>query len=159
MLTPKQKKLNDFVIREAGLELNEMNHVVDQDTGMPIIIKDKKVKYNNGPISRLMPNEIEFDPLNNPLLAGELCANHIYKLQHEGELNTRSYGISNRDRNMPGKAVCIADETISTREYILDSLKYIDLIATINNTPTNSKDTIDLKSYDLKKPKKPTRRR
>lgn len=158
MLTNKQKKLNDFVIREAGLELDEMNHIIDQDTGMPIIVKDKKVKYNNGPITRLMPNEIEFDPLNNSLLASEICANYIYKLQEEGELNTRSYGISNKERNMPGRAVCIADETLSTREYILDSLKYIDLIATINNTDTNSKDSIILKSYDLKKPKKITRR-
>ena len=106
-----------------------------------------------------MPNEIEFDPLNNPLLASEICANFIYKLQYEGELNTRSYGISNRERNMPGRGVCIADETLTTREYILDSLKYIDLIATINNTPTDTKDSIVLKSYDLKKPKKTTRRK
>ena len=159
MLTNKQRKLNDFVIREAGLELDDMNHIIDQDTGRPIIVKDKKVKYNNGPISRLMPNEIEFDPLNNPLLAGEICANFICKLAHEGELDTKSYGISNRDRNMPGRGVCIADETLTTREYILDSLKYIDLIATINKTPTDSKETIDLKSYDLKKPKKTTRTR
>lgn len=153
MLTNKQKKLNDFIIREAGLELDEMNHVVDQDTGMPITVKDKKVKYNNGPVSRLMPTEIEFDPLNNPLLAAEICGNFICKLQDEGELNTMSYGISNKERNMPGRGVCIADETITTREYILDSLKYIDLIATINDTSTDSKDSIVLKSYDLKKPK------
>lgn len=159
MLTNKQKKLNDFIIREAGLELDEMNHIVDQDTGMPIIVKDKKVKYNNGPITRLMPNEIEFDPLNNSILTGEICANYISKLQEEGEINVRSYGISNKERNTPGKGVCIADKTLSTREYILDSLKYIDLIAILNDTPTNSKDTIELKSYDLKKPKKITRRK
>ena len=42
MLTNKQRKLNDFIIKEAGLELDDFNHVIDQDTGMPIIIKDKK---------------------------------------------------------------------------------------------------------------------
>ncbi len=159
MLTNKQRKLNDFVLREAGLELDDMNHVIDQDTGMPIIIKDKKVKYNNGSVVRLASNEIEFDPLNNPLLASEICNNYITKLSEEGELNTKSYGISNKDKNMPGKAVCIADETITTKEYILDSLKYIDLIASINNTDTDNKDSIVLKSYDLKKPKTNTRRR
>ena len=159
MLTNKQRKLNDFIIREAGLELDDNNHVVDQDTGMPIIIKDKVVKYNNTNISRLNSNEIEFDPLNNPLLASEICANYINKLQEEGELNTLSYGISNRERNTPGCGICIADEKISTREYNLDSLKYIDLIAAINKTDTDSKDTIVLKSYDAKQPPKKTTRR
>ena len=158
MLTNKQRKLNDFIIKEAGLELDEYNHVIDQDTGLPIKIKDKSVKYNNGPVVRLMPGEIEFDPLNNPLLASELCTNYITKLTIEGELNTISYGISNKERNTPGRAVCIADEKINSDEYILDSLKYIDLIAKLNNTPTNSKDSIILKSYDLKKVKT-TRRR
>lgn len=158
MLTNKQKKLNDFIIREAGLELDDMNHIIDQDTGMPIVIKDKLVKYNNSTICRLMPNEIEFDPLNNPLLASEICANYINKLQEEGELNTVSYGISNRERNTLGRAVCIADEKIYTREYTLDSLKFIDLIATINKTDTDSKESIVLKSYD-QKPKKTIRRR
>lgn len=158
MLTNKQRKLNDFVIREAGLELDEMNRVIDQDTGRPIIVKDKMVKYNNSNISRLMPNEIEFDPLNNPLLASEICANYINKLQEEGELNTISYGISNKEKNTLGRAVCIAEEKIYTREYDLDSLKYIDLIATINKTDTDSKDTIILKSYD-QKPKKNSRRK
>ena len=158
MLTKKQKKLNDFVLREAGLELDELNHVIDQDTGMPIIIKDKMVKYNNSAIVRLASNEIEFDPLNNPLLASQICDNYICKLQEEGELNTTSYGISNRERNTLGRAVCIADEKIFTKEYVLDSLKYIDLIATINKTDTDSKDSIVLKSYD-EKPKKTTRRR
>lgn len=158
MLTNKQRKLNDFIIKEAGLELDDFNHVIDQDTGMPIIIKDKKVKYNNGSICRLMPYEIEFDPLNNPLLASEICANYIHKLQEEGELDAVAYGISNKERNTPGRAVCIADEKITTREYILDSLKYIDLIATINKTDTNSKDSIVLKSYDQKTVKKNRRR-
>lgn len=159
MLTNKQRKLNDFILKEAGLELDEYNHIIDQDTGVPIIIKDKCVKYNNGPVCRLMPNEIEFDPLNNPLLASEICSNYIYKLELEGELNTISYGLSNKERNTPGRAVCIADGTINSDEYILDSLKYIDLIAKINNTSTTTKDSIVLKSYDLKKVKKNTRRK
>lgn len=161
MLTNKQRKLNDFVIREAGLELDDNNHVIDQDTGMPIIIKDKVVKYNNTNISRLTSNEIEFDPLNNPLLASEICANYINKLQEEGELNTITYGISNKERNTSGQAVCVTEEEkIFTDKYILDSLKYIDLIATINKTDTNSKETIVLKSYDAKHPpKKNTRRK
>lgn len=158
MLTNKQRKLNDFVIREAGLELDDLNHVIDQDTGIPIIIKDKMVKYNNTNICRLANNEIEFDPLNNPLLASEICTNYINKLQEEGELNTISFGISNRERNTPGYALCIADEKIYSKEYNLDSLKYIDLIAAINKTPTDTKDSIILKSYD-QKPKKTTRRR
>ena len=158
MLTKKQQKLNDFVLREAGLELDDLNHVIDQDTGMPIIIKDKMVKYNNSSIVRLASNEIEFDPLNNPLLASQICDNYINKLYQEGELHTTSYGISNRERNTLGRAVCIADEKIFTRDYVLDSLKYIDLIATINKTDTDSKDSIVLKSYD-EKPKKTTRRR
>lgn len=154
MLTNKQRKLNDFIIKEAGLELDDFNHVVDQDTGIPIIIKDKKVKYNNGPISRLMPYEIEFDPLNNPLLASELCTNHLTKLQKEGELSIITYGLSNKEKNTLGHATCIcSDDKIDTNKYILDSLKYIGLIAAVNNTEIDSKDSIVLKSYDLKKPK------
>lgn len=159
MITNKQRKLNDFIIREAGLELDEYNHVIDQDTGLPIIIKDKVVKYNNTNISRLNSDEIEFDPLNNPLLASEICANYITKLQEEGELNTISYGISNKERNTPGRGVCIGDNKIYTDEYILDSLKYIGLIAAVNDTDTNSKETIVLKSYDAKQPPKKNARR
>lgn len=160
MITDKQKKLNDFIIKEAGLELNDNNHVIDQDTGLPIIIKGKSVKYNNGPVSRLNNNEIEFDPLNNPLLANEICGKYIDKLQQEGELETVAYGISNKERNTNGRAICIGkSEKISSNEYILDSLKYIDLIASINNTDTDSKNTIKLKSYDLKKPRSLRRKR
>lgn len=157
MITNKQRKLNDFIIKEAGLELDNENHVIDQDTGVPIIIKGKIVKYNNTAVSRLMPNEIEFDPLNNPLLANELCGNYINKLYYEGELNSITYGISNKERNTIGKAMCIGDNNISSDNYVLDSLKYIGLIAAINNTDVNSKETIKLKSYDEKQ--KTTRRR
>ena len=157
MLSNKQRKLNDFVIKEAGLELDMNNHVIDQDTGLPIMIKGKAVKYNNGPVSRLMPNEVEFDPLRNPLLANEICGNYINKLYMEGELNSIAYGISNNERNTDGYAMCIADEKITSSNYNLDSLKYIDLIAKLNNTPTDSKDTIKLKSYD-EKPKVSKRR-
>ena len=153
MLTNKQRKLNEFVLKEAGLELDSQNHVIDQDTGVPIMVKAKKVKYNNGTISRLLPDEIEFDPLNNTLLANEICNTFINKLHAEGEINTIAYGISNKERNTEGRGVCIAEDKYSTIPYILDSLKYIDLIATLNNTDTNSKDTIILKSYDLKAPK------
>lgn len=159
MLTNKQRKLNDFIIKEAGLELDQRNHVIDQDTGMPIIIKGKSVKYNNGNINRLTSDEIEFDPLNNPLLAHEICCNYINKLQEEGELNITAFGISNKERNTEGRAVCIGcDDKISSNSYVLDSLKYIDLIATLNKTDTDSKDTIKLKSYD-QKPRAPRKRR
>lgn len=158
MITKKQKKLNDFIIKEAGLELDNNNHIIDQDTGMPIIIKGKSVKYNNTAVSRLMPNEIEFDPLNNPLLANELCANYINKLQNEGELNISAYGISNKERNTLGNAMCLGEKQIKSDNYILDSLKYIGLIAAINGTDIDSKDTIKLKSYD-QKPKTPKRKK
>lgn len=161
MLTDKQRKLNDFIIKEAGLELDSNNHIIDQDTGCAIKIKGKSVKYNNGPVTRLLPNEIEFDPLNNPLLAHELCTNYITKLEHEGELETLAFGISNSERNTEGRAICITrsnSKEFTSAEYVLDSLKYLDLIAKLNNTPTDSKDTIKLKSYD-QKPRKTVRRR
>lgn len=160
MLTNKQRKLNDFIIKEAGLELDNNNHVIDQDTGMPIIIKGKSVKYNNTPVVRLLPNEIEFDPLNNSLLANEICNNYITKLHNEGELDSVIYGISNKERNMPGQAMCINNGTASvvTPNFNLDSLKYISLIATLNGTDIDSKDTIKLKSYDQKVKTPRTRR-
>lgn len=158
MITPKQKKFNDFVLREAGLELDNENHVIDQDTGLPIIVKNKVVKYNNTNISRLTPGEIEFDPLNNALLANTICGNYISKLE-ESDINVVTFGISNKEKNTIGQAKCIANggATISSESYILDSLKYIGLIAAINDTNVNSKETIKLTSYDLKKPR--TRRR
>lgn len=157
MITTKQKKLNDFIIKEAGLELDQNNHVFDQDTGLPITVKGKAVKYNNTSVCRLMPNEIEFDPLNNSLLANEICNTFITKLHEEGELDSIAYGISNKERNMPGQAMCINNgtATVVTPTFNLDSLKYISLIATLNGTDVDSKDTIKLKSYDQKiKPSK-----
>ena len=159
MITAKQKKLNDFIIKEAGLELDSENHVFDQDTGLPITVKGKSVKYNNTSISRLLPNEIEFDPLNNPLLAYEICTNYINKLNAEGELDAVSYGITNKEKNVSGKAACISNssDVIYSDTYNLDSLKYIGLIAAINKTDVNSKEVINLKSYDQKP--KATRRK
>ena len=151
MITDKLKKLNNFIIKEAGLELDKQNHVIDQDTGMPIIIKGKIVKYNNGPVKRLNSNEIEFDPLNNPVLAGEICNNYINKLTEEGVLDTIAFGPSNKEKNTEGVAMCMTHTNkIISGKYNLDSLKYIDLIAKINGTDTNSKDTIKLKTYDQK---------
>ena len=159
MITDKQKKLNDFIIKEAGLELNSQNHIIDQDTGLPILVKGKAVKYNNGPINRLTSNEIEFDPLNNPFLANEICNNYITKLTNEGIINPIAYGITNTEKNTEGVAVCMnSSNKIISDKYNLDSLKYIDLIAKINETDTNSKDTIKLKSYD-QKPKTTRRKR
>lgn len=159
MITPKQKKLNDFILKEAGLELDSDNHVLDQDTGIPITIKGKSVKYNNTSISRLTPGEIEFDPLNNPLLASEICGNFINKLGMEDELDTMAYGITNTEKNTSGKGVWrgIDGDTIYTDNYNLDSLKYIGLIAKLNDTDVSSKKVINLKSYDQKE--KCTRKR
>lgn len=155
MITPKQKKLNDFILKEAGLELDEDNHVLDQDTGLPITVKGRSVKYNNTSISRLASNEIEFDPLNNPLLASEICGNYINKLGMEDELDTMAYGITNTEKNTSGKGVWrgIDGDTLYTDNYNLDSLKYIGLIARLNDTNVNSKEVINLKSYDQKEKK------
>ena len=152
MITPKQRKLNDFIIKEAGLELDSDNHVLDQDTGLPIKIRGKSVKYNNTSISRLTSNEIEFDPLNNPLLASEICGNYINKLGMEDELDTIAYGITNTEKNTAGKGVWRGTDgnIIYTDSYNLDSLKYIGLVAKLNNTEVNSKEVINLKSYDQK---------
>lgn len=151
MITPKQKKLNDFIMKETGLELDQNNRVVDQDTGMYLVINNKYVKYNNTAIYRLNSDEIEFDPLNNTLLAHNICVNYLIKLNNEGVLNVTTFGISNKTRDTLGVALCISGSNrISSDQYNLDSLKYIDLIGKINNIDTNSKDTIKLKSYDRK---------
>ncbi len=146
MLNKDKKQLNDWLMTQTGLELNEFNHVVDQDTGQELQIKGKSVRYNRNNIIRYNQGEIEFDPVDNPLIAFTICGNYLQKLDNEGTISADVYGITNKEKNTKGFASCRGKNgEIKGDVFDCDSLKYISLIAKINECDPD----VNLKKLDV----------
>ena len=162
MLNNDSKLINNVLIQKIGLELDDQNHLIDQDTGQPLHFNGKIIKYNHTNINRLAKNEVEFDPLNNTSMANYLCGYYIEKMNAEEETDINIYSQSNKDRDTPGIVEARQnDMIIKSDTYVKDSLKYIDLINKIDNSIQDlpligiSVNDINLHEFDIKeKPKK-----
>lgn len=145
MLDNNSLEFGDLTLRELGLEINQDNHIVDQDTGHLLTFKDKKIKYNTGIIFRLNKDEISYDPLNNPKLMNHLFAYYTNKLADEESVYIGSYfniPVNNSDKFV--MKVKTDDSFIKSEPYFSESVRIMDIVCKLNDSDT------DVSKYDFK---------
>lgn len=140
-MTDNDKKINNIIMQEIGLEIGHGNRIYDQDTGMPVRINGYDVVAPNFYRGK---QSIEFDPYNNRKMMGQLFSYFLEKRSEETGIDVLAYYDVNGS-NKSGKIECrLSDNTIiRSKEYTRDSLKYTDIIIQMNGGNTD-----DLKEFD-----------
>lgn len=141
------QELNNFVLREVGLDLDHQYNVVDQDTGVQLQINGKLIKYYFGtdtnPDSNVNGDKI-LDAVRDSYLMNFLVAYYIEKVkEEEPDLYIYSYHSIN-DRYSPKTALEFKGSlNVRTRFYLNDCLKFIEGLYRLTGGD------IDLTEYDI----------
>lgn len=139
------------LMSEIGLDIDETNHIVDQDTGSSLQFNGKNLIFIDNPMQRINKrrNDIPFNPIESPKLMNHLFSYYINKIHEEDGRYINIYYPVQEPGNRKG---CIelkeetTNTTIRSNEYSNDCLKYMDLILQLNGNDDN-----DLSDYDFTK--------
>ena len=133
------------IFRTIGLDVDNSNKVIDQDTCRPIEFKGKSIKYTSDPNRNLLlaKNDILFDPINNSKLMSNLFSYYLTKLEENEGVTFNSYYIKNGNEGRTALEVKNEDQKITSKFYNNDSMKYIDIILKLSG-----ESDIDLSEYD-----------
>ena len=136
-------EVNNLIMREMGLEVGRGNRIVDQDTGMPVLIRGMNL---TAPGCYTGNNSMEFDPHNNKRLMNLLFGYFLNKHSEESDVDVLTY--YNVDSGNKSYIECKMSDnsTITSRAYSRDSLKYTDII-----TQLNGDESPNLSMYDCEK--------
>lgn len=137
-------EFGDLTLKEIGLDVDEDNHIVDEESGMPILMKGKFLKYNYGPVKRTTKEEINYDPLANPKLMNLLLGYYSSKLESEGSrgVDICSSTIGPEDKQI--LKIKTGNDTIESAAYYNESVRIMDVICQINESGE------DVSKYDSK---------
>lgn len=137
-------EFGDLTLREIGLDVNEDNHIVDEETGMPILMKGKFLKYNHGPAKRVTRDEINYDPLNNSKLMNMLFGYYSDKLESEGSRGIDMCASAITPNGKQVLKVKTGDDSIQSNPYYNESVRLMDVICKLNDSGE------DVSKYDFK---------
>lgn len=137
--------INKLIMQEIGLTTNIEKEVIDEETRLPIVIKDKVLKYSSSVCVPIKKNEMIFDPANNRGQMSILFDYFVNKLETEGTEVDMYYDINDGS----AMEVKIQGQTIRTNEYNNDQLRYLDMMRRLNQS-----DPSDIRDLDDKRKKK-----
>ena len=137
-------KFGDLTLREIGLDIDQDNHIIDEESGMPIMMKGKFLKYNYGPVKRTTREEINYDPLNNPKLMNLLFGYYSSKLEAEGNSGIDIYASSIASEDKQVLKVKTGGDTLGSAPYHSESVRIMDIICQINESGE------DVSEFDFK---------
>lgn len=138
-----KEDFNNKIMQNIGLEIDDENCIIDEETGNRLQIKGKFIKMQVDEQDR---NSVEFNPLENPTLMNRLFSYFLDKNERETGIGTKAFSHSVNGKRDKGYVVLIQqDETtyVSDRFYN-DSLKYADIILKMNSPAFKE----DLRSLD-----------
>jgi hypothetical protein len=145
--------LNRKILQEIGLDINDQQHVVDQDTFNLIQFNGKNIKYSiNNPTVLIGKDDIKFDPINNVKLMSHLFTYHIDKIHEiDGIYYPVFYPIEGENGKGAIEAKSDNGTVVRSNFYNNDSLKYADLIMRINGEKDIDLSELDHESKSKKK--------
>lgn len=135
-------EFSDLTLREIGLEVDANGHIVDEESGNPITMKGKYLKYNYGPVKRTSREEINYDPLNNPKLMNMLFCYYSNKLESEGSRGVDMYSTNLFGEDKVVLKAKVGDNTIQSEPYLNESVRIMDVVLKMNDS------TEDISVYD-----------
>jgi len=151
-------EFGDLTLKEIGLDIDEDSHIVDEESGMPILVKGKYLKYNYGAVTRTTKDEINYDPLNNPKLMNFLFGYYSNKLEDEG---LRGVDICVNTAGPGDKQILkvkTGDDTLESNPYHNESVRIMDIICQINESGEDVS-KFDFKSEPVVKKPKTTKKK
>lgn len=136
-MNDKEKKINNIIMQEIGLEVGQASRIIDQDTGMALKINGHDVVapgYFRGRQSA------EFDPYNNRKMMGHLFGYFLEKHADETGVSVVTFYDVPSDEPDKGSIKCVLNDntTIQSGNYMRDGLKYADIIVQLNGGEINS---------------------
>lgn len=143
----------DLTLKEIGLDVDEDNHIIDEETGMPITAKGKFLKFNCGAVSRTTRDEINYDPLNNPKLMNFLFGYYSSKLEAEGSRGVDICYTTNGPEDKQILNIKTGDDALESEPYYNESVRIMDVICKLNDSDT------DVSIYDSMPENKPRGKR
>lgn len=149
------KKINDIIMQEIGLEVGQASKIYDQDTGIALKINGADVVAQGNSRGR---QTVEFDPFNNRKMMNALFGYFLNKHSEETDEDIVSFYDVPSDDSSKGSVECVLRDssTIQSGNYMRDSLKYADIIIQLNGGEADT-----LHDYDRpieKETIKPSRR-
>lgn len=123
---------NNKILQNIGLEIDEDNCIIDEETGDRLQIRGKYIKTEVGEQDY---NCIEYNPLENPTMMNKLFGYFLDKNEKETGVGTRVYSHSTTNKKEKGHVILIQEDetTITSGNYYNDSLKYADIIFKMNS--------------------------
>lgn len=137
-------EFGDLTLKEIGLDIDEDNHIIDEESGMPIMMKGKFLKFNCGPANRTTKDEINYDPLNNPKLMNFLLGYYSDKLESEGSRGVDICFSTVGPEEKQILKVKTGDDTLESNPYHNESVRIMDIICQLNESEQ------DVSKYDSK---------
>lgn len=135
-----QKELTSRLMQEIGLDVDNKNHIIDQDTGNLIQYNGKNLKYTEESQS-ILRSEMEFNPIENPKLMSHLFSYYTNKIHEEDGRYVNIYYSVQDNPNTKKGAIELKEEkeniSMKSASYNNDSLKYMDLILQLNGEDSN----------------------
>lgn len=140
-MTENEKKVNDIIMQEIGLEIGQASKIYDQDTGMALRINGADVVAPGCMRGR---QTMEFDPFNNRKMMSQLFGYFLEKHSDETDQDIVTfYDMPAEDNKGSVRCVLNDNSTIQSGNYIRDSLRYADIIVQLNGGEANSLQEFD----------------
>lgn len=140
------EELLNRLMSEIGLDVDDNNHIVDQDTGMNLQFNGKNLLCDD-PTKRIFKkrDEITFNPIESPKLMNSLFSYYINKIHEEdGRYINIYYPVQDGDKGYMELKEETTNTTMKSNSYKNDCLKYADLILQLNGNDDN-----DLRKFDF----------
>ena len=146
---------NDMVMQEMGLDINDHDHIYDEEDEVIIQYDGCYLKYYDTDYIDLRPDEIKFNLIRNARLMDTLVARYIDKfcIRHGVQLST--YHQVGGFRGAKGYAAITYVENgvskeIRSDELVNESVRLFNLVCKINGTD----DWYDFEKFDIVEEKK-----
>lgn len=142
-----KEDFNNKVMQEIGLEVDSNGNVIDQDSRNLIQFKSKNIKCTN--IGR---DDIPFNPLENASLMSKLFSYYVDKLDKEDGRYVSVYYPNARDKGEKGYIeLKEGTNVIKSGTYYNDSIKYAELMITLNGNTKVDFSELDSENIDTKR--------
>lgn len=142
-----KEDFNNKVMQEIGLEVDSNGNVIDQDSRNLIQFKSKNIKCTN--IGR---DDIPFNPLENASLMSKLFSYYVDKLDKEDGRYVSVYYPNARDKGEKGYIeLKEGNNVIKSGTYYNDSIKYAELMMTLNGNTKVDFSELDSENVTVKR--------
>lgn len=138
-----KEEFNNLMFENIGLDVNDQGFVYDEDLGLELMIKGKKMVVDPEKVSY---GAILFDPINNPSIMDKLFKHYIEKIGNEDGVYTKLIAYSPAQKNEKAFLEIIQSDGTKYRsgKYYNDNIKCADIILQLNSAVSSMYDFSEL---------------